>query len=259
MSIDFDPVKVGPGRRRVEPIMVGVLAVLLGLIVAIVKPWQPGGTSGRPPPRLAAATASAPAPDPSPTSAAPLVPLRTPTWQDLEPAITTHDAWGVRVIFSARRGVKPDPRVRYMEDWTSAVPSERDLEPTTIERDERSIVALGITHPPDSAPGDVQVWRVGAGDELVPIDARPLDRSQAEGALLLLRFGVDRAGFRTWDAGRYRIGMITGDGVRWIVIEIPERPGGDEPPTARPTPEPVVVPVMTHRSFARSRPDPRLS
>ena len=167
--------------------------------------------------------------------------VRAPTWRDLEPAIKTHDAWGVRVIFSARRGVKPDPRVRYMEGWKSAAPTEAGRETTTIDRDERAIVALGITYPPGAAPQDVRVWRVDADDELEPIDARPLDGRRADGALLFLRFDAEDAGFRTWDAGRYRIGMLNDDGVRWIDVEIPVRPGGEAPPDMRPAPEALVV------------------
>ena len=244
MSVDFDPVKVGSRQRRVEPLAIGVLAVLIAMAVAVVKPWQSGAVNA-PAGDLPAGAAQ---PD---GSAAPVTTAgaqtavarvaRTPTWSDLEPAIKSHDAWGVRVIFLARRGLKPDPRVRYMEGWWSAAPTPNGLETTSIERDDRAIVALGITHPPGSAPQDVQIWRVDADDELQWIDARPIDRTQADGAFLFLRFGVAESGYQVWDAGRYRIGMLRGDGVRWVVIEIPERLASIRPPDARPATEALVV------------------
>ena len=40
MSIDFDPVPLRPRRRRVDPIVVGVVVVALALGAAVLKPWE---------------------------------------------------------------------------------------------------------------------------------------------------------------------------------------------------------------------------
>jgi hypothetical protein len=242
VSFDFEPVTVAPRRRRIDLMPIGVLGVLLALLAAVAKPWQAGGIAEARPPGQVGAAASPSRPGTSPASAAPVATTggdvadlrvaRTPTWRDLEPAIKSHDSWGVRAIFLARRGLQPDPRVRYMEGWTSTTPRPHGLETTSVARDDRSIVALGITYPSGSAPQEVRISRLNANDQIESIDARPLDAGHAGGAFLFLRFGVGGIGFQTWEAGRYRIDMLGVDGPRWIRVEIPERRGPLDEPAA---------------------------
>ena len=54
VSVDFDPVKIGPRPRRIDPVRVVILVVVVGLAVAIVKPWAIGEPRMRRLHRLAA-------------------------------------------------------------------------------------------------------------------------------------------------------------------------------------------------------------
>jgi hypothetical protein len=249
VSVDFHPVKVVPRRRRLDLLRIGVFAVVIALAVAIVKPWQPGGLFGPPVPPLAGAAAASASPGPSaaPSRTADTVQevvsriARPPTWADLESAVMTHDTWGVRAILLSRGRFKPDPRPRYVEVWTSTAPSPDGRDTAHVAREDRSIVALGITFPPGSEPQDVRIWRLDANDELEWIDARPLDREQPDGAFVFLRFGAAETGFQAWDAGRYRIDVLGRDRVRRIAVQIPERLDGVAPPDAPPATEAIVV------------------
>ena len=40
MSVEFDPVPLGRPRRRTDPLVIVVIAVLLGLALAVLKPWD---------------------------------------------------------------------------------------------------------------------------------------------------------------------------------------------------------------------------
>ena len=42
MSVDFDPVRLGPNRRRFDPAIVAVLAVVVAFGFAVLKPWESG-------------------------------------------------------------------------------------------------------------------------------------------------------------------------------------------------------------------------
>ena len=40
VSVDFDPVRLGPRRRRIDPVIVGVIGVVVAIAVAAIKPWD---------------------------------------------------------------------------------------------------------------------------------------------------------------------------------------------------------------------------
>ena len=110
MSAEFEPVRLGPSRRRIDPLAIGVIAVVVALGVAVVKPWE-SGPDGNAPAPSAAAVARPAASDarrlrvarPRPTYASwPRTRRRGP---DIQPIVTPHDAWGVRAIVADERGL----------------------------------------------------------------------------------------------------------------------------------------------------------
>ena len=232
MRVDFDPVKIGPKRWRVDPLVVGVIAVVVALAVAVVKPWDAGGDARPPGPSVGAVSPSAAA-HPSPASAASAAPIATatvvrpvtarpPTWADLAPIVTTHDAWGVRAILVSRPGVIGSPQPsRYLERWSPTTTDADGGATAGIARDDRSIVALGVTVPRDEMPVDARIWRVHRNDQLEWIDAHRIDSGNADGALLFVRPGVGGSPFEAWGAGHYRIDVLTHGGVRRIAVEVP--------------------------------------
>ena len=46
MSVEFDPVRIGSRRRRLDPLAVGAALVVVALAVAVVKPWESTGKVG---------------------------------------------------------------------------------------------------------------------------------------------------------------------------------------------------------------------
>lgn len=230
MSIDFEPVKVGGARRRAEPLTIGILAVVIALAAAVIKPWEPVAVPAATRPPVAAAPAS-----PTTSGVAPVPratgrivqrdPLRgapPPTWALLESVIATHDSWGVRAIIVSWRGFQADPRPRYLEHWSRTEPAAFGDDVAVIARDSRSIVALGISYPPASVPKAVRWWRVHSNSEREEIDARPIGRGKAEGAFLYLRSNLAGTGVIAWDAGHYRIDVLVDGETHRIAVEVPE-------------------------------------
>jgi hypothetical protein len=225
--------------------VVGVLAIAIALAVAVVKPWESDGNPGAPGPSFVVAAAPsivpspsvAPAPSARIARAAAPASAQLPVWAEVERAIEAHDTWGVRAILVGRRpgdgsGDSPD----YMEHWSGMTPDPDGLDTAYIAPDDQSIVALGVTFPPDLGALDARIWRVHVNDELEWIDARPLQQGHPDGAFLFLRFGTDGARFQEWDAGHYRIDVLARDGVHRMALEVPGRigivPGPDEGPLA---------------------------
>lgn len=244
MSVDFDPVKLGPRPRRVDPVRALVLTVVIGLAIAIVKPWAPNATPDAPGPSLAIAPPSmepSGSPTPAPTArvsrAAVSTGVPAPTWAEVAPAIKAHDQWGVRAILVARRpnvGLPASPR--FQERWSRTKPDLAGVDTAYVARDEQSIVALGITFPPDIAPLDVRIWRLHANDRLEWIDARPLESGDAVGAFTFARVGASGTATQAWPGGHYRIDILAEDTVHRIALQIPGRfgsvPAPDEWPQA---------------------------
>src|SRR6185503_18988558 len=102
VSADSDPVRLGPRRRRVDPVVIGVIGVVVAIAVAAIKPWdrQPSAPVS-PPPAVAVVAPSSiatGAPTGPPATATPVPSAMPPGWPDVASAVTTHDAWGVRAI-----------------------------------------------------------------------------------------------------------------------------------------------------------------
>ena len=233
MSFDFDPVKVGPRRRRFDPVRIVILAIVLGLAVAIVKPWAPGPTPETPIPPQAVVLAPSALPSgratPTATAAAAVPPVTAgvpaATWAEVAPVLKPHDLWGVRAILVARRPSVGSPASpRFVERWTQAAPSSSTIGIAQVARDDQSIVGLGVTFPPAVQPLDMRVWRLHTNDQAEWIDARPLQPADREGSFTFIR--SDPTGSATsWEAGQYRVDLLAADRLYSIAIQIPGRFG----------------------------------
>ena len=262
MSVGFDPVRLGPKRRRIDPLMGGVVAVSIALGIAVVKPWEPGSSPAVPGPSVAAvagtATAPSTSPTPRPTARIARVPTPAgnppPAWAAIEPAIAAHDTWGGRVILVGRRvGVGSGASPSFVERWAATTPDPDGFDTAFLAREDQAVVALGITFPPGLDPLDVRIWLVHANDELEWIDARPLQRGHSDGAFTFVRFGPAGAGFQPWDAGTYRVDVLAGDEVHRIVLQIPGRFGNvPAPDDWAPTEENLVAPDASDPSEVRA-------
>jgi len=99
---EFEPVRIGPRRRRVDPVAFGVVLIVVALVVAVIKPW--GGED----PQVASVPTASPvtslaSPQPSIDTRGALVP---PLWADVRSVVERHDEWGIRTIVL---GATPDP------------------------------------------------------------------------------------------------------------------------------------------------------
>lgn len=232
MSIDFEPVKVETGRRRVDPLVVGVIVVAIGLVAAIVKPWDQGVAADLP---RSAVTAVAPsvvpskAPSPSPSGTAkavvPSAPVaRAPTWAELASVVSVHDAWGVQVLLNGLPtlyGAPADPR--FIEVWSPATTDATGVETAVVAGDYRSIEALGVTIPGTEAALDARVWRVHGSGRLEWMEVVPIDSEHADGSFLFVRPQEGGSRFQEWEAGRYRIDVLVRDGIHRLAVEVPGR------------------------------------
>jgi hypothetical protein len=241
--IEFDSVRLGPPRRRIDPLVVGLGIALAALVLAVVKPWGDGvpGIAVGPSP---VAPSSSAQPSVISTRGA-LVP---PTWTDVRSVISRRESWGIRTIVlasgNAAASASPGTSERYAERWVPTDIQGGKHAAWVLDGASGPIVALGVTFPPEETPLDVRIWLEHAGGDLEWMDARPVNDVPARGAYLFGRPGMAGAAVRSWAPGRYRIDVLVSGGIRRMVVEIPE-PSGT-------LPEP---PVWTEGAPAPDRPD----
>jgi hypothetical protein len=244
VSVDFDPVRLGSRRRRVDPVIVGVIVVVVALAVAVIKPWDKPAT-----PRAAGPSVAVVAPIPSATrapavarsTAAPAPPSSIPvSWAEVASAITSHDSWGVRVITVDQRGFNPATGPSsYHELWSAA---------TTIGGVETAIVGtyvdplslLGITVPRATGARAVRIWRVHRGDQMEWVDAVPLAAQPTDASTLFVRPGANGAPLTPWQPGQYRVDVLGVDGIHRLAVLVPD-PFGVVPPLDTWTPDRLAV------------------
>lgn len=243
MSVDFDPVRLGPSRRRLDPVVVGVVAVVVGLAVAVIKPWegvalQRTALTATAPPTAPAASVAATA---GTLPAVELAAIHLPIWADLSPIVVPHDAWGVRAIVQGGRGqAAPALNATYAETWAEAMAGPGGDSTVIVQRDERPIVVLGVTAPLAAGAVDARVWRVHTLDRLEWMNVVPILSGDVNGSFLYLRPGGDGAPFTAWEAGSYRIDILAGEVVERIDVQIPDS-NGLVPPPDDPPPSPTVA------------------
>ena len=243
-SAAFEPEPLGPRRRRVDPVLVGVVVVVIALAVAVIKPWagpdtDVASTSARP---------SASTGLPSPAASASGAPI---TWSNASAASRPHATWGVRAIVPASKMEDPG----FAERWAEATrvpsgpygPGDPDVGnatrwaavPPTAGAD---VLALGLTFPPDELPLDVRV--LGATEAgWTWLDTNPLDPSPAVGAVLFAPPRIDGIALATWPLGAYRFQILLADSIRQMDIALADRSGVvSDPGEVDPlVPDPVVV------------------
>lgn len=232
MSVEFEPVKLGRQRRRLDPVAVGLAVVVIALVVAVVKPWGdvaprtgsgPGPATSEPP-----TTETSVDPDNSPPFAEP----PPPAWADVVPVVSRRDEWGIRaIVFGPAAGESGVSR-QYAERWIAAGAGERGAMVLDV-RDAR-VIALGVTFPPAETPLDVRIWQHHADRDLEWIDARPLNEVPARGAYLFLRDGIAGTTMLPWEPGRYRVDVLVGDEIRRFDVEILGQSGAPPEPEAWP-------------------------
>lgn len=255
MSVEFEPVKLGPRRRRVDPVVIGTLIVVIGLGAAVAKPWNASAdptnagvdseSSGN-----STTTPVPPSAAPSPAIAAVLPRILRPvntasfaTWSDVRAATKVHDAWGIRAIVGRpARLLAPAGDLRFEEIWNALPAAARNPPPIDIEPNDQTVVAIGITFPAAHTPIDTRIWLIHP-DRLEWIDTEPFDPSPAGGGFLYRSLGADGV-VRNWAAGRYRIDVLVDGGIRRFGFTLPNRfeivPDRTEP---APAPANLIDPV----------------
>lgn len=250
---EFEPAPLAPRRRRVDPVSIGALVVAIGILAAIVKPWDardgdpgiataPSSSAG-----IGSPSTSAPSGDPAGSAgAATAPPVSSPPigWGRAAEAIVPHDRWGVRAIVldpEPDATGSPHPGPVLVERWEPAEAAADALARVQLGTADQGVLALGVTFPPDELPLDIRVWRdTDAG--WVWLDTPRIGSSPAFGGQLLGPPRVDGIGLPTWPTGPYRIEVLSGDGIRRIDLDLPDRFEDVPDPTAAPLrPDPPLV------------------
>jgi hypothetical protein len=245
MSIDFDPVRLDPKRRRLDPVVVGVVVVVIALAVAIIKPWDSDAVQGSVAAASAGPTTAASAPQPSAAPSGPARVAAAPlSWADVATVVADHETWGVRGILGADGTAGSSGRADAFADRWSPTPLDRHGRGSAfLERDERSVVMLGVTAPGDIDAIDARVWLAYQGDQFEWIDTVQVDPNLTHHAFLFSRPGTDGQPYAAWGPGTYRIDILTAAGIREIDVRIPDVsghvPGLNDPPL----PEPGILPL----------------
>ena len=242
MSVEFDPIKLRPRRRRVDPVVVGVLGVVIALGLAVAKPWVPSQRAEASDPSAAVAIAP-PAtalrqtpPQDATQPPATSRPSPSPSWTDIAPVLDIHRQWGVEAVLLLPTATASQARPwRFVSYWSPAAPGPDGPQSAYISRDDQSIVALGVTYPADQVPVDARIWLVHAGDELEWMDARMVVGGAPDGAMLFERTGAPVGQPSSWPGGHYRIDVLVAGTVRRISVQIPGRLGS----VAQPDPWPA--------------------
>lgn len=245
-SASFEPERLRPARRRLDPAVLGAGIVVIAIGVAVLKPWaapveqaaRPLGTSGAAA-SVALAPSSTPSLDPDPVAsgaagaagAAAVEPERRRppiTWAEAAPVLHGHDAWGVRVVV---RDPEPDaasdpsteaPGGGLVERWAAPdTPSPGD-DVAVLPTGGRQVLAVGVTFPADQLPLDARIWRARGDDRGWEwLDARPLDLTPSLGAMLFAPPRTVDGYLPAWPSGRYRIDLLVGGSVRSIHADLP--------------------------------------
>jgi hypothetical protein len=267
MSVEFEPVKLGPRRRRVDPVAIGALVVVIGLVAAVLKPWDAGVSGTTASDGLAAASASPPeagsAAAPSrldslsgPRSTARPVLSRTvsastaalASWDDVRTVVRPHDAWGIRTIVAVQSLSLAPTRQRFAEVWdpipddSGGLPTSGGMPTVDVEPNDQTVVAIGITFPAAHTPLDTRIWLVHP-DRLEWVDTGALDPDPSGGAFLY-RFLDGSGSVQNWEAGRYRVDVLVDGAIHRFAFTLPNRfeivPDRAEPPIV---PGPLIDPA----------------
>jgi hypothetical protein len=222
-GIEFSPAPLTAERRRVDRVAVVGLAVALGLILAVAKPWAaPPSPDVRAPASAAASITAGPTSRPAMPGEAPSPPA-SPTPASILAAIQPHDAWGVRAITRSASVAGGPDRSEVRERWTPALERDDGTRLAVLPTSEEVVLALGVTSPGFVRPRDVVLWRVGADGIWQETGAELIAQGEPGGAVLLEPATGPALRGDTWPAGAYRIELRLGSGVRVIDLRLPGR------------------------------------
>jgi hypothetical protein len=196
-----------------------VVAALL--VIAIVKPWNPGPAPTPRPTSPAVAEVASLAPVPStpasPDSSAPAVPAGHVSSQALVDAASDRLIWGMRAIVQSRRGVLAGPLLA--ERWASApVPATGPAIPGAFDDTPLdgplgdvadAAYALAVTTPPDAMPLDVRFWRTSEDRGWVRLLPLPI-AGREPGSWLWRPDPTWSTVDGTWPSGTYRVDVLLG-------------------------------------------------
>ena len=228
--------------------MIGALVVVVAIVVAIAKPWESGPTTPSPAASQVAVTSTGRAP----TSARPR--RRTPT--DGPARLDRgHERRHAARRLGRHRGPRPRARSCRGHARRRATQScgrrprriRAGRRSAVVSRDGADIAALGITAPAGVQPRAVRFWRLHQSNEFEWINAARIDNQAVSHAPLLVRMPLlDGVATVPWDAGQYRVDVLTGDGIHRISVVI-EKQFGDVPAARR----------LAHRGARHRRPRAR--
>ena len=234
-SIRFEPVALGRRRRRLDPVAIGVLAVAVGLGLAVVKPWAPETPDGTAVAPVVRPSASAASSDASGTGGITLstdvAPLR---WGDIASIVLPRDGWGVRTIVQRQSRTTAGVRSPFEERWFPVAAPGSPEARVVLPQPDLAIVALGVTFPTGRAPVDVRVWRRTSSGTLRWLAAQPLGRAVDQGGLVFAPPSGD-PGPLAWGPGEYRIEALLASGaIERLEVDIPDRYEQVRPPSLEP-------------------------
>lgn len=260
MSVEFDPVRIGSRRRRLDPLAVGAALVVVALAVAVVKPWESTGKAAASPRASVGALASAapsssPAPRPTRPPRASTPPGSTtevarPTWTEIAPVVGGHDEWGTLALVgrASRFTASGAAPIDYASRWAAGPPGAGRGSVALLKPDDLTVVALGLTFPFGQAPDDVRIWQRRAHDELEWVDAPVSGGPSLGGPQLYLRPGPSESSVEPWQPGRYRIDVLRRGQVGRLEVAITDTFGD--------VPDPVDWPVTESRLVPPAASDP---
>lgn len=215
--------------------LAGVIAIVVALAVAVVKPWDHQAVAPVAPAPSVAVVAPIPSatrvPTPAPSIATHVLgSVSVPSWADVASAITPHDAWGVRAITVDARQLlyRLAAGSSYHEHWSAAAAST-GAETATVGRTADPVSMLGVTSPREEAPRDVRIWRIHQFDQLEWIDAFRIAPEPSDASLLFIRPGRNGDALTPWQPGQYRVEVLVADGIHRLWILVPD-PFGVVPP-----------------------------
>jgi hypothetical protein len=236
-SAAFDPAPLAPRRRRLDPVAIGALVVVLGIVAAVLKPWdarEVADDAAAVPAETAEVGAPATGgPDPAQPSRAPAAERPEPalsvppiTWPRAATAVRPHDAWGVLAVVRVPRGdttqSSDDPAAGFAERWTEVDVAPDGDERALLSTADLGVYALGVTYPLGDLPLDIRI-SVRTGDGWRWLDAPAIGASTAFGAYLFGPPRLDEVALPRWLPGTYRIDVLTGGGIRRIRAYLPNR------------------------------------
>lgn len=220
-ALDVPPTRIAGPRRphSTDPLLIGVLIVIVALGAAITKPW--GGDRG---PAVADDVASV-APQPRSSLPPPVVDPADPwTAVGMLAALGGQAEWGVATLLDGPVSTSHTPI--FQEEWRPAIPSRAGPVAALILRPPTVVRALVVTAPAEDVPLAIRAWARQEDGGWGWLDSRrpTSERPAADLVLLPPLDGGNQLDW--WPAGRYRIDFLMGARVDRIDLSI-EAPGSD--------------------------------